>query len=225
MYSDQEQTMKQMKGNKGKMYLFDSRMIDNNLSSLEKITNGISNNVSNRDWINQAFTRYPVPNDIGQDIIDPISGNTMRIQYRYLGNACVKSGTQFSSNAMFYEIAQSELSENSKKNHQNGSNSSTCSGDEVVTMASTSEITPPPPMAVILDTEKCPMALPPKKRKRRRVLRYEVIFCLETAKDFQHTILDSRQYYLFPREAIVESLNDTPPLEVTIEKLDGFTVG
>jgi hypothetical protein len=173
----------------------------------------ISSNVLYRDWISQAFTSYPVPIDLGRDIIDPISGNTIRIQYRYLGNASVKSGSHFCSNAMFYEIAESELTEISFDPKKNESNSSTCSSDEVVTMA-TSEITPP---AVILDSEKSPMALPPKKRKRRRVIRYEVIFCLENS-DFRDTILDSRQYYLFPREAIVESLNDTPPLEVTETK-------
>jgi hypothetical protein len=171
-----------------------------------------------RDWINQVFTSYPVPIDLGRDIVDPVSGNTIRIQYRYLGNASIQSGSHSCSNAMFYEITESELSEiafDHKKNHT-GSNSSTCSSDEVVTMA-TSEITPP---AVILDSEKSPMALPPKKRKRRRVIRYEVIFCLEndTERDFRDTILDSRQYYLFPREAIVESLNDTPPLEVTMKQ-------
>ncbi|KAI9475388.1 MAG: hypothetical protein EXX96DRAFT_539989 [Benjaminiella poitrasii] len=190
--------------------------------------------------------------DLDKDNIDPLSGNTIRIQSRFLGTATIiasSSQPSFYSNGLFYEIAESEISEiifdkkSSPSSNCSCSSSSINSSDEVMltsvmmttnneennntttsttTTTNTTSASPfSSPPVVILDSEKSPMALPPKKRKRRRVLRYEVIFCLLPSQDVASThdeesIDLTRQYYLFPRESVVESLNETPPLETII---------
>lgn len=153
-----------------------------------------------RYWVDQAFVKYSFPIDLGRDRIDPIHGHIVRMQSRYLGTASVKSGSFFYTSALFYEITESEISEVAFKAQNNSSGSSACSSDEVA----------------VLDSEKSTMTLPPKKRKRRRVLRYDVIFCLllNSDKSRHQNLLDSRQYYLFPREAIVASFTENPPFEV-----------
>ncbi|KAF7727450.1 hypothetical protein EC973_007519 [Apophysomyces ossiformis] len=65
-------------------------------------------------------------------------------------------------------------------------------------------------------SEKSLMALPPKKRKRRRLLRYDIVFCLPPRN---HTgdmdqLMHEYDYYVFPHEAVAETLNDTDPFEV-----------
>lgn len=54
--------------------------------------------------------------------------------------------------------------------------------------------------------------LPPKKRKRQKVTRSRIIFCLE--HDDQQQIDHTRHYFLFPQEAIVEYINTHSPYEV-----------
>lgn len=130
---------------------------------------------SYRDWIHQVFARYSIPLDLDRDVT------------KYLGTASVKSGSFFSSTALFYEITESEKAQHNSSS--SSSNSSTCSSDEVS-----------------LDSH---MTLPPKKRKRSQVIRHSVIFCLLDSNESYHEILESRQYYLFPREAIVASFNET----------------
>ncbi|KAI8076508.1 uncharacterized protein B0P05DRAFT_588159 [Gilbertella persicaria] len=70
-------------------------------------------------------------------------------------------------------------------------------------------------LSEIIEDVDASIALPPKKRKRHRVIEYSVIFCVKQDED-DRTIINTREYYLFPREAIIESLVDTPPLEASV---------
>lgn len=58
--------------------------------------------------------------------------------------------------------------------------------------------------------------LPPKKRRRERVLRHDVIFCLNPPADASVPDPDLA-YYIFPHDAVVEAVNEASPLEVNSE--------
>ncbi|KAI9020222.1 hypothetical protein CLU79DRAFT_223723 [Phycomyces nitens] len=64
-------------------------------------------------------------------------------------------------------------------------------------------------------TEQPSCALPPKKRRHRRMVRYDVVFCFVGAvypADSAYPCPDY-DYYLFPSDAMVEAVNSAPPFE------------
>ncbi|OAD68910.1 hypothetical protein PHYBLDRAFT_67014 [Phycomyces blakesleeanus NRRL 1555(-)] len=72
---------------------------------------------------------------------------------------------------------------------------------------------------ILLGSEKPLAALPPKKRKRRRIVRFDVVMCLCSpeevlARDSLEHISAEQEYYLFPHDAVLETLNNAPPFEV-----------
>ncbi|KAG2218409.1 hypothetical protein INT45_013153 [Circinella minor] len=184
-------------------------------------TTTLSNNMNNTSWIPEAFHRYTLPVNLNQDSISPDGGWTHRIQSRFLGVASLKAGSLcFPNTVSFYEITESEISEiasssSSKRSspsqqqqqlqESSDNNDPDCCVDALLSL-STSEI---------FLGRSSPIALPPKKRKRRRVIRYDVIFCLDTIHTTNHPPLD-REYFLFPRDAVVEAVNQTSPFEVLV---------
>lgn len=66
---------------------------------------------------------------------------------------------------------------------------------------------------VFLDDSK--RMLPPKKRWRDKVVRHDVIFCLNPPSSSPLECMPDLDYYLFPHDAVAEAVNETPPYEVT----------
>lgn len=62
--------------------------------------------------------------------------------------------------------------------------------------------------------------LPPKKRRRERVLRHDVIFCLNPSAVDASVPDPDLAYYIFPHDAVVEAVNEVSPFEVN--QLDSF---
>ncbi|KAI8139835.1 hypothetical protein BJV82DRAFT_625180 [Fennellomyces sp. T-0311] len=162
-----------------------------------------SNSDSTR-WIAEAFHRYTLPSNLNQEVCSDGGSWTHRIQSRFLGVSCLKVGS-CSSQTTFYEISESEISEiapSTKRSSESSDNDPECV-DALLSLST----------AEIFLGNKSPMALPPKKRKRRRVIRYDVIFCLDMA---QKEPTQEREYYLFPRDAVVEAVNQASPFEVLV---------
>ncbi|KAI9265250.1 hypothetical protein BDA99DRAFT_559311 [Phascolomyces articulosus] len=180
----------------------------------------MANNIS---WLPEAFHRYTLPINLNQDSISPDGGWTHRIQSRFLGMSSLKVGSFcFPHTASFYEITESEISEiassssskrSSPPHHESSDNNDPdCCVDALLSLST----------AEIFLGRSSPMALPPKKRKRRRVIRCDVIFCLDmttpsSSNTFSnhHPPLD-REYFLFPRDAVVEAVNQASPFEVLV---------
>jgi hypothetical protein len=59
---------------------------------------------------------------------------------------------------------------------------------------------------------KSTVALPPKKRKRRRILRQDIVFSF--ADHDEDELPSDADYYCFPKDALVETIADDPPFEV-----------
>ncbi|KAI8879548.1 hypothetical protein K501DRAFT_335972 [Backusella circina FSU 941] len=68
---------------------------------------------------------------------------------------------------------------------------------------------------LVVDTEPIQangeMGLSPRSTRHGKVIRYDVVFCLET-----HRQLLPATYYLFPQQAIVEALNDANLLQIIV---------
>ncbi|KAI9498832.1 hypothetical protein BDB00DRAFT_866909 [Zychaea mexicana] len=175
----------------------------------------MSSSSHNLGWIAEAFLQYTLPVNLNHDSVCPDgSGWTHRIQSRFLGVASLKIGSMFLPNmASFYEITESEISEiassSSKRSsplqESSDSNNDPDSCVDALLSLSTAEI---------FLGRSSPMALPPKKRKRRRVIRYDVVFCLDTPASVDPS--PDREYFLFPRDAVVEAVNQASPFEVLV---------
>ncbi|KAG2236791.1 hypothetical protein INT48_006975 [Thamnidium elegans] len=141
-----------------------------------------------------AFQLYKLPLHISQDYIDPVDGHVHRFQNRCLGTCSLTSGSIDFPQVTFYEITESEISES--KLHQEVS-----SPEE--------EPTPDSPPNNNLDglanfalNNNNIKGLPPKKRKRRRMIRYEIIFTVDKGPIHlspEHT------FFALPRDALIFS--------------------
>ncbi|KAG0167370.1 hypothetical protein DFQ30_006127, partial [Apophysomyces sp. BC1015] len=181
-------------------------------------------------WISDAFQRYQFPAQWGQECVDPIDGHAQRFQSRFLGVSCLQFGSRYFFNASFYEITESEISEiafpEKKSKHQGDDTfdqEPECS--PVSTIEFQADLPEVDACCGLVDgfstnffgPEKPLTTLPPKKRKRRKIIHYDVVFCFDTpptipGEDIQ--LSPEHEYFLFPHDAIVEAVKKDPPFEV-----------
>ncbi|KAI7880349.1 hypothetical protein K492DRAFT_177934 [Lichtheimia hyalospora FSU 10163] len=180
-----------------------------------------STNQSYGPWASDLFQRYQLP------AASSCCDGCHRVEIHYLGVANLQYGT-FVSTVAFYEVTENDIPEPSKSISSNTAHLDTMMmdmdhGDEqamdhpdtiikraspVLFSSSLSSPMAPPPIAP-------ETSLPPKKRRRHKVLRHDVIFCLDPPSSLhQHEPLTDLEYYLFPHDAITEAMNDHPPFEV-----------
>lgn len=141
----------------------------------------------------------------------------------------------------FYEITESEISVIASRQRQPDlgeeddkvslSTTSASSPECVDALLSLAQSSPPPPLgdAMILtdnpSSSSSTRSLPPKKRKRRRVISYNVVFCIPSTMDEDILTVPNpdQDYFLFPRDAVVEAVNQSStPLEVIQVKLSSY---
>jgi hypothetical protein len=145
-----------------------------------------------------VFQPYKIPVNLSQDYLDPADGQVHRSQERCLGISTLQIGDQVYPNCTFFEITESEISEvcSSSSGHQEEESvpeSPTSSLDGLASFALNNGISP-------------------KKRKRRRTIRYDVIFTMDKKVS---TLSNEHTFYAFPREAVTECLTTTAPHKVT----------
>ncbi|CAO3653012.1 unnamed protein product [Mucor hiemalis] len=141
--------------------------------------------------IHNAFQVYKIPSNISQDYIDPVDGHVHCYQNKCLGVCSLKFGSQVYPQVTFYEITQSEISE------------MTCLAEE----DELSSNSPP------LSDATLPKGLPPKKRKRRRMIRYDIIFTVD--KGFIRLSPD-HVFFTLSRDAVTECLTNASPHKLLI---------
>lgn len=207
---------------------------------------------SHRSWIAEAFQRYYLQ----QHSTD--APHPRHIEPRYLGTATIQLGPQCFPKASFYEITESEISEQGlERKHArtsstqdttvspfqdqlspldehehllaDGSKLSTdcCSASETscgrsdcayLSLSESIAATTLIEKYVVEDDSglhnKSSLALPPKKRKRRRILRQDIIFSF--ADHDEDELPSDADYYCFPKDALVETQADDPPFEVVV---------
>lgn len=141
----------------------------------------------------------------------------------------------------FYEITESEISVIASRQRQPDlgeeddkvslSTTSASSPECVDALLSLAQSSPPPPLGDAMILTDNPTAssstrsLPPKKRKRRRVISYNVVFCIPSTMDEDILTVPNpdQDYFLFPRDAVVEAVNQSStPLEVIQVKLSSY---
>lgn len=141
----------------------------------------------------------------------------------------------------FYEITESEISVIVSRQRQPDlgeeddkvslSTTSASSPECVDALLSLAQSSPPPPLgdAMILTdnptSSSSTRSLPPKKRKRRRVISYNVVFCIPSTMDEDLLTVPNpdQDYFLFPRDAVVEAVNQSStPLEVIQVKMSSY---
>lgn len=196
---------------------------------------------NDRQLVSEAFQRYQLPNNLGHEGGGWPSeeGVTRRIQSRFLGLSSLKLTHCTLPSMAFYEITESEISViASRQQHQQQqrqpdlgeeddkvslSTTSASSPECVDALLSLAQSSPPPPPlgdAMILTdnpSSSTTRSLPPKKRKRRRVISYNVVFCIPSTinEDLLTLPNPDQDYFIFPRDAVVEAVNQTStPLEV-----------
>lgn len=175
-----------------------------------------------RPWASDLFQRYQLP------AASSCCDGCHRVEIHYLGVANLQYGTLVST-AAFYEVTENDVPEPSKSISSNTTHLDTMMmdmdhGDEqaidhhpdtivkraspVLFSSSLSSPMAPPPIAP-------ETSLPPKKRRRHKVLRHDVVFCLDPPSSLHHHEPSTDlEYYLFPHDAITEAMNDHPPFEV-----------
>lgn len=180
-----------------------------------------STNQSYGPWASDLFQRYQLP------AASSCCDGCHRVEIHYLGVANLQYGTLVST-AAFYEVTENDVPEPSKSVSSNTTSLDTMMmdmdhGDEqamdhpdtlvkrtspVLFSSSLSSPMAPPPIAP-------ETSLPPKKRRRHKVLRHDIIFCLDPPSSLHHHEPSTDlEYYLFPHDAITEAMNDHPPFEV-----------
>lgn len=112
-----------------------------------------------------------------------------RYQNKYLGVCSLQFGNQVYPQATFYEITESEISE------------MTCLAEE----DELSSHSPP------LSEASLPKGLPPKKRKRRRMIRYDIIFTVDKGLI---RLSPDHVFFTLSRDAVTECLTDAAPHKV-----------
>ncbi|KAI9021473.1 hypothetical protein CLU79DRAFT_835714 [Phycomyces nitens] len=195
-------------------------------------------------WISDAFQPYQFPLQWGQDSVDPVDGLIHRIQSRFLGVSLIQSSTNHSANVAFYEVTESEIIEIAASDKRTKINDPSAipdlgkdvygsdqlqtdqsaisdSVDTLLSLSETSTLALLDNMmtdGILLGSEKPLAVLPPKKRKRRRIVRFDVVMCLCSpellAMGPLEQISTEQEYYLFPHDAVLETLNSAPPFEV-----------
>ncbi|KAI8141151.1 hypothetical protein BJV82DRAFT_619451 [Fennellomyces sp. T-0311] len=109
-----------------------------------------------------------------------------RVEIHFLGVSYLQSGPHCVSSAAFYEIT--ETADRTE--------------DEDV---------PVSPTENIVERNN----LPPKKRRRHKVIRNDVVFCVDPPPASElHAPSPHLDYYLFPHDAVAEAVNETPPFEI-----------
>lgn len=129
---------------------------------------------------------YKLPLHISQDYIDPVDGHVHRFQNRCLGSCSLTFGSLVYPLATFYEITESEISEINRCEGSSPDDEADTALDGLANFA--------------LNNTK---GLPPKKRKRRRMIRYEIIFTVDKGPIHlspEHT------FFALPRDAVTECL-------------------
>lgn len=143
-----------------------------------------------------VFQPYKIPFNLSQDYLDPVDGQVHRSQERCLGISTIQIGSQVYPNCTFFEMTESEISDvcsASSSPHQE---------DESV----------PESSASLLDgLASFALHRGMKRRKRRRTIRYDVIFTLDKKVS---TLSNEHTFYAFPREAVTECLTTTAPHKV-----------
>ncbi|KAG2192414.1 hypothetical protein INT47_007880, partial [Mucor saturninus] len=161
--------------------------------------NGLPHSKNYRNVLLDAFQLYKLPIHISQDYIDPVDGHVHRFQNRCLGSCSLTFGSIVFPLATFYEITESEISEINTR----------CDGspddDAFTPINTTADNTALDGLAnyALNTTTK---GLPPKKRKRRRMIRYEIIFSVDKGPIHlspEHT------FFALPRDAVTECLTET----------------
>ncbi|GAA5805912.1 hypothetical protein HPULCUR_011438 [Helicostylum pulchrum] len=150
-----------------------------------------------------AFQLYKLPLHISQDYIDPVDGHVHRFQNRCLGTCSLKSGSIDFPQVTFYEITESEISES--KLHQEVSSPEEEHTPESPPNNNNNSLDGLANFALNNNNIK---GLPPKKRKRRRMIRYEIIFTVDKGPIHlspEHT------FFALPRDAVTERLNESIP--------------
>ncbi|KAI8991151.1 hypothetical protein BDF20DRAFT_843022 [Mycotypha africana] len=191
---------------------------------------------SSHTWFDDIFASYKVPAELGkEDVTDPSTGNAIRLQSRYLGNAWMYCGSH-SSQVMVYEIVQSEISDfisdhqllhpstsnDQQPSSSHGNNSTTTTTNLDLhsfrrSSSTSSHSSNGSSSGGGSGGEDNISALPPKKRRRRKVIHYQVIFSTLLSEDMTtHIDPNQNRYYLFPKEAILDTVNDMPPFEAYI---------
>ncbi|KAF7727714.1 hypothetical protein EC973_007270 [Apophysomyces ossiformis] len=179
-------------------------------------------------WISDAFQRYQFPTQWDLDCVDPVDGHIPRFQSRFLGVSSLHLGSEYLCKVRFYDIAESEISEIPSQEKK-------CPSDEILDSESESNLLPTTefqvdpsemgmacgptdgPYVSTSTSEQYLPSLPPKKRKRRKIIRYDVVFCLDIPHMFpgeEMQLSSEYEYFIFPHDAVVEAINRDPPLEV-----------
>lgn len=141
----------------------------------------------------------------------------------------------------FYEITESEISviasrqrqpdlgeEDDKVSLSTTSASSPECVDALLSLAQSSPSLPLGDAMILTDnpsSSSSTRSLPPKKRKRRRVISYNVVFCIPSTMDEDLLTVPNpdQDYFLFPRDAVVEAVNQSStPLEVIQVKMSSY---
>lgn len=136
-----------------------------------------------------VFQPYKIPYQLLNDQAD---GH--RFQQKCLGVACIHIGNVTVPRCTFFEIIESaEISDASPEQEECTFHSDESSSlDGLASFALTK-------------------SLPPKKRRRRRMLRYDLVFTVDKKADH---ITSLGTYYSFPREALTECLTTSTPHKV-----------
>ncbi|KAI7871753.1 hypothetical protein BDF14DRAFT_1758602 [Spinellus fusiger] len=196
-----------------------------------------------REWIADVFQPYSFPSPWDQETMDA-HGLVHSVQSRFLGISSLQSSTQYGAHVAFYQVIQTETSlldmrtkiihesphESTARDsghgttdptdpstmHSGGHDGSTDSADTLLALSETCVL-----MEASSDTgggaERALAVLPPKKRKRHRVVRFDIVLCLcQDSPDSAAwaTLSPHHTYYIFPRDAVLETRQTSPPFEV-----------
>ncbi|KAI9259436.1 hypothetical protein BDA99DRAFT_92887 [Phascolomyces articulosus] len=135
-----------------------------------------------------------------------------RVEIHYLGLSYLQSGPHCVSSAAFYEITETTDTVSSEEMEQSPSLLLSSSPSPIL---STTGITFDCGNMINANNNNNSNMLPPKKRRRHKVIRNDVIFCIDPppASDM-HTPSSHLDYYLFPHDAVAGPVNDVPPFEI-----------
>ncbi|KAI9313374.1 hypothetical protein BX666DRAFT_2030176 [Dichotomocladium elegans] len=165
-----------------------------------------STHLSRGVWGADLFQRYQLPPSTGT-----ADSDSHRVEYDYLGVSLLTHGSQCVLHAAFYEVKEIHGPERAMSiDHE---------GMVEYMEDALSPLSPASEAPLVMDDKRAlfspPMALPPKKRRRHKILRHDIIFCLfDPPADPPCLPCPNLDYFLFPHDAITEAINETPPLDV-----------
>ncbi|KAI8969650.1 hypothetical protein BDB01DRAFT_816510 [Pilobolus umbonatus] len=155
------------------------------------------------------FQQYNIPTSVTEDdtnTADPIHS----IQHRYLGKSSIKLGSYLFPFCTFYEVIASDSSDASNQKIYNSMEVSSPDDDHSSVLPESTPSSLDGLAAFALNSNHVKV-LPPKKRKRRRVVQSDIIFTLEKEA---YQISPKHIYYCFPRDAMTECLTESAPHRV-----------